>query len=94
MKIFVESIDQGIWDSIENGHFIPKLKKNGSLIAKPWSQQTNEEFKMAKLDCNAQNIIAYALDTNEFFRISNAKLLKRCGTHLKLLTGTLMNQRK
>jgi len=28
MKIFVESIDQGIGDSIENGPFIPKLKKN------------------------------------------------------------------
>jgi len=58
MKIFVESIDQGIWDSIENGLFFPKLKKNGSFIAKPWSQWTNEECKMAKLDCAAQNIIA------------------------------------
>ena len=25
MKTFVESIDQGIWDSIENDPFIPKL---------------------------------------------------------------------
>ena len=70
MKIFVESIDQGIWDSIENGSFIPKLKNNGSFIAKLWSPWTNEECKMVKLDCIAQNIIAYALDTNEFFRIS------------------------
>ena len=70
MKIFVESIDKGIWNSIENGPFIPKLKKNESFIKKPWSQWTNEEYKMAKLDCIAQNIIAYALDSNEFFRIS------------------------
>jgi len=35
VKIFVESIDQGIWDSIENGPYIPKFKKNGSFIAKP-----------------------------------------------------------
>ena len=35
MKIFVESIDQRIWDSIENGLFIPKLKKNESFIKKP-----------------------------------------------------------
>jgi len=27
MKIFVESLDKGIWDAIENGPFIPKLKK-------------------------------------------------------------------
>ena len=38
IKIFVESIDQGIWDSIKNGPFIPKVKKNGSFIKKPWSQ--------------------------------------------------------
>jgi len=25
MKIFVESIDKGIWDAIENGPFIPKI---------------------------------------------------------------------
>ena len=69
MKIFVESIDQGIQDLIKNGPYIPKFKKNGSFIAKPLSQWTNDECKMAKLDCTAQNIIASALDTNEFFRI-------------------------
>ena len=50
MKIFIESINQGIRDSIENGPYIPKFKKNGSFIAKPWSQWTNDECKMAKLD--------------------------------------------
>jgi len=70
MKIFVESIDKGIWDAIENGPFIPKIKKNGSFTRKPLSQWTNEECKMAKLDCIAQNIIASTLDFNEFFRIA------------------------
>jgi len=28
MKIFIESIDKGIWDAIENGPFIPNNKKN------------------------------------------------------------------
>jgi len=37
MKIFVESIDQGILDAIENDPFIPKIKKSGSFIKKPWS---------------------------------------------------------
>jgi len=49
MKIFVESIDQGIWDAIENGHFIPKIKKGGSFIKKPWSQWTNEESENPSL---------------------------------------------
>jgi len=94
MKIFVESIDQGIWNAIENGPFIPKIKKNGYFIKKPWSQWTNEECKMAKLDCIAQNIIASALDSNEFLGYQNANLLRKCGTHLKLLMETSLNQRK
>ena len=45
MKIFVESLDTGIWDAIENGHFIPKFEKDGSSIEKPWSQWTDSENK-------------------------------------------------
>jgi len=85
MKIFVDSIDQGIWNSIEIGPYIPKFKKNGSLIAKPWSRWTNDECKMAKLDCTAQNIIASALDTNEFFRISKCKTVKDMWDTLKVV---------
>jgi len=89
MKIFMESIDQGIWDLIENDPFIPKLKNNGSFIAKPWSQWTNEECKMTKLDCTAQNIIAFALDTNEFFRISKCKTAKEIWDTLKSTHGNI-----
>ena len=94
MKIFVESIDQGIWYAIENDPFIPKIKKNGSFIKKPWSQWTNEECKMTKLDCIAQNIIASALDSNDFSGYQNANLLRKCGTYSKLLMETSLNKRK
>jgi len=83
MKIFMESIDQGIWDPIENGPYIPKFKKYNSFIAKPLSQWTNDECKMAQLDRSAQNIIASALDTNEFFRISKCKTAKDMWDTLK-----------
>jgi len=36
-KIFVESIDRGIWDATENGPFIPKAEKDNASIEKPWS---------------------------------------------------------
>jgi len=38
MKIFVESLDKGIWDAIENDPFIPKFEKDGVFIEKSWSQ--------------------------------------------------------
>ena len=42
---------------------------------------------MAKLDCTAQNIITYALDTNEFFRISKCKTAKDMWNTLKAAHG-------
>ena len=86
MKIFVESLDKGIWDAIENGHFVPKFEKDGSFIEKPWSQWTNSESKKAKFDCIAKNIITSALNSDEFFRVSQYKSEKEMwdtleGTH-------------
>jgi len=49
MKIFVESLDKGIWDAIENGFFVPKFEKDGSSIEKPWSQWTDSESKKPNL---------------------------------------------
>jgi len=83
IKIFVESIDQGIWDAIENGLFIPKMQKNGSFVKKPWSQWTNEENEKAKFDCSAKNIITSALDSKEFFRISKCEYAKEMWDTLK-----------
>ena len=70
MKIFVESFDRGIWDAIENGPFIPKFRKDGVLIEKPWSQWTDAENIKAKFDCIAKNIITSSLNSDEFFKVS------------------------
>jgi len=76
MKIFVESLDKRIWDAIENDPIIPKSEKDGSSIEKPWSQWTNAENKKAKFDCIAKNIITSALNSYEFFRISQCESAK------------------
>ena len=83
MKIFVESLDRGIWDAIENGPFIPKFKKDDVFIEKPWSQWTNAENKKAKFDCIAQNIITFALNSKEFFRVSKCESAKEMWDTLK-----------
>jgi len=76
MKIFVESLHKGIWDAIENGPFIPKFEKDGSSIEKPWSQWTDAENKKTKFSCIAKNIITSALNSDEFFRISQCASAK------------------
>ena len=76
MKIFVESLDKGIWDAIENGPFIPKFEKECASIEKSWSQWTDAENKKAKFDCIAKNIITSSLNSDEFFRISQCASAK------------------
>lgn len=70
MKIFVESLDKGIWYAIETGHIIPKFEKEGASIEKPWSQWTDAENKKAMFDCIVKKIITPTLNSNEFFSIS------------------------
>ena len=76
MKIFMKSLDKGIWDAIENGPFVPKFEKDGFVIEKPWSQWTDSKSKKAKFDCIAKNIITSALNSDEFFRVSQCKSSK------------------
>jgi len=59
MKIFIESIDRGIWNAIVNGPFIPMHVVDFVHVAK----------KM-QYDCVANNIITSVLNLDEFFRVS------------------------
>jgi len=36
MNIFIQSIDQGIWDAIANGYFVPKHVIDDELVENPW----------------------------------------------------------
>jgi len=76
MKIFLESIDKGIWDAIKNGHFIPMIENEKVIYEKHWSQWTEQERKKAQYDCIAKNIITSALSSDEFFRVSQCESAK------------------
>ena len=76
MKIFVESIDKGIWDAIKNSPFVPMLENDKVISKKPWSQWTENESKKAQYDCVAKNIITSALSFDEFFRVSQCESAK------------------
>jgi len=84
MKIFVESLDKGIWDAIENDPFIPKFEKDESSIEKPWFQWTDSGNKKGKFDCIGKNIITSALNSDEFFRISQCVSAKEMWDTLKV----------
>ena len=57
MKIFMESIDMGIWDAVVSGPFIPMQVVKEETIKKPWSewsetQRNNKETKQIFLQRN------------------------------------------
>ncbi|XP_068486973.1 uncharacterized protein [Phaseolus vulgaris] len=76
MKIFVESIDKGIWDAIKNGHFVPMVENHKVISEKPWSQWVEHERKKAQYDCIAKNIVTSALSSDKFFRVSQCESAK------------------
>jgi len=76
MKIFIHSTDKGIWESIENGPFVPQVKKDDVLVDKPSSEWIEAESKKAKFDWIVKNIITYALSSDEFFRVSQCSSTK------------------
>jgi len=76
MKIFIESIDRGIWNVIVNGPYIPVSVVNGVSAAKPFNEMTEVENKRVQYDCVAKNILTSALNLDEFFRVSQCSSAK------------------
>jgi len=67
------SSTKGIWDAIEDGPFIPQVKKDYVFVDKPWSEWTESNSKKAKFDWIVMNIITFALSSDEFFKVSQCK---------------------
>ncbi|XP_068477219.1 uncharacterized protein [Phaseolus vulgaris] len=76
MKIFMESIDMGIWDAVANRPFIPMQVVKEETVKKPWSEWRKTERKKAQYDSLAKNIITSALNMDEFFRVSQCNSAK------------------
>jgi len=76
MKIFIESINRGIWNAIVKGQYIPMSVVNGIFVAKPYNELTEAENKRVQYDCVAKNIITSALNLDEFFRVSQCSSTK------------------
>ena len=70
MKIFIKSIDRGIWNAIVNGPYILAYVVNGIYVAKSFDELTDVENKHVQYDCVAKKIITSALNLDEFFRVS------------------------
>ena len=70
MHIFVQATDYEIWSIITIGPHYPTKTIDGISTLKP-EREWNEQYKkLAQLNAKAMNVLYYALDANEFNRIS------------------------
>jgi len=76
MKVFIESINCGIWNAIMNGPYVPMTLVNGVVVEKPFDKLTDVENKKVQYDCIAKNIINFPLYLEEFFRVSQCSSTK------------------
>ena len=74
MQIFIEVIDLNIWEAIEIGPFIPTMVVGNATIEKPREQW--DERRRVQYNSKVKNIITFALDMDEYFRVSNCKKAK------------------
>jgi len=79
----MHSTDKGIWETIENGPFIPQVKRYEVLIDKPSSDWTEAKSKTIKFDWIAKNIMTFALSCDEFLGYHSVAQQRKCGTSLK-----------
>ena len=73
MRIFICSHDLDVWNTIENGPFIPTCITDGKTVTKPRNEWNEDEKKKVQLDWRGKNIITAAIGQDEFFRICSCK---------------------
>lgn len=76
MRIHVQGIAFEIWETIENGPFIPTYLVNDKVVEKPRSMWTEDEKRTVQYSLKAKNIITSALSYDEFHRVSDCDTAK------------------
>jgi len=77
MKVFIESINCGIWNAIMNGPYVPMTLVNGVVVEKPFDKLTDVENKKVQYDCIAKNIKTFLCILKSFLGCHNAHQQKR-----------------
>ncbi|KAK2430292.1 gag-protease polyprotein [Trifolium repens] len=77
MRIHINSFDGEMWNTIENGPFVPTITDpHGVITNKPMAQWTDEEKKKVNYDAKAQNILISSLGIDQFYHVSHCESAK------------------
>ena len=79
MRAFLCSIDESVWDSVENRYVKPTTAK---------SEWDKVALALANANSKAINVIFYGVSTNQFHRISHVDTAKEAWTILEMILKT------
>ena len=71
MQIWLIALDFDVWSVIENGPHVPMRTLGDKTIVKDVREYDATDKKLVSLNAKAMNCLYFALDRNEFNRISS-----------------------
>jgi hypothetical protein len=78
MRIHITSFDVEVWNTIENGPFVPtNTDLNGVVTNKPMAQWSDDDKKKVSYDAKAQNILISSLGIEQFDHVSHCNSAKQ-----------------
>lgn len=76
MQMFIESHGVEVWNAVEEGPFVTTSNVGGAEQPKLEDVWNEDDKKKIQHDKKTQNILALALELDEFFIVSNCKTAK------------------
>ena len=80
MRIYIQAVDYELWRVISNGPKFPRDKEGMLKDEKEWD---SADLKLMSLNSKAMNVLYFALDSNEFNRVSGCDTANKFGTNFK-----------
>ena len=77
MQIFINDLDDELWEIIFKGDFVPTMKKEDKMFLKLISKFSNVKTEQAAKSYRALNILFCGLDSNEFYCMSACKIQQK-----------------
>ena len=71
MSIYIQLVDYKIWNVIVKGPLTPTKNIGDTLVEKSEHEYNDKDLEMLRLNVKAMNLLYYALELNEFNRISS-----------------------
>ncbi|GAV71319.1 UBN2 domain-containing protein [Cephalotus follicularis] len=85
MTIFIQSLDYNLWDLVVDGPNLPTVTlENGVVVPKPRNLYDDNDRRRDQINSKAKHIIIYAINSNDFNRISSCIFAKEIWDRLEV----------